>query len=74
MEKNLSSSIHTWVPILSAGASVVGIVTGAYGLATSDAGKKYPILVKVGMGAAIVGLGFLLYKEVLRQTKPEGAK
>jgi hypothetical protein len=70
MEKNTPEKIHALIPIVSAGASIAGILTGAYGLATSEAGKKHPVLVKVGIGAAILGLGFLLYREVLRQTKP----
>jgi hypothetical protein len=74
MEKNTPQMVHNLVPILQAGAAIAGILTGAYGLATNKVGQKYPVLIKVGMGAAIVGLGFLLYKEVLRQTKPEGDK
>jgi len=71
MENNTPEKVHNLIPIVQAGAAIAGILTGAYGLATSDAGKKYPVLVKVGIGAAILGLGFLLYREVLRQTKPK---
>jgi hypothetical protein len=62
--------IHMVIPIISAGASIAAILTGAYGLATSEAGKRYPVIVKVGTGAAVLALGFLIYREVLRQTKP----
>lgn len=71
MSDNVPAKIHEIVPIFQAGAAIAGIMTGAYGLATSEVGKKYPVLVKVGIGAAIAGLAFLLYREVLRDTKPE---
>lgn len=71
MSNDLPSKVHAIVPILGAGASIAGILTGAYGLATSEVGKKHPVLVKIGIGAAIFGLGFLLYREVLRTTKPD---
>jgi len=74
MSKDAPSQVHALIPIIQAGAAIAGILTGAYGLATSDAGKKHPILIKVGIVAAIGGLSFLLYKEVLRQTKPEVSK
>jgi hypothetical protein len=74
MSNNTPAQIHALIPIVGAVASIAGILTGAYGLATSDAGKKHPVLVKVGMGAAILGLGFLLYREVLTATKPEPDK
>lgn len=62
--------VHAIIPIISAGASIAAILTGAYGLATGEAGRKYPLLVKAGTGAAVLALGFLVYREVLRQTKP----
>ncbi|NDC48774.1 MAG: hypothetical protein EBZ61_06810 [Micrococcales bacterium] len=71
MENNTPTQVHNLIPIIQAGASIAGILTGAYALATGEAGKKHPVLVKVGIGAAILGLGFLLYREVLRQTKPK---
>lgn len=74
MSKDVPSQVHNLIPLLQAGAAVAGILTGAYGLATGEIGKKYPVMVKVGIGATIAGLGFLLYREVLRQTKPEETK
>jgi hypothetical protein len=71
MSNDVPSKIHALVPLLGAGASIAGILTGAYGLATSEVGKKHPVVVRVGIAAAIFGLGFLLYREVLRETKPE---
>ena len=71
MENNTPTQVHNLIPIIQAGASIAGILTGAYALATGEAGKKHPILVKVGIGAAVLGLGFLIYREVLRATKPE---
>lgn len=74
MSNDVPSKIHALIPILGATASIAGILTGAYGLATSDAGKKHPALIRAGIGAVILGLGFLVYKEVLRETKSQGAK
>lgn len=71
MSNETPSQVHAAIPIISAAASIAGIVTGAYALATGEAGKKHPVLIKVGIGAAVIGLGFLVYREVLRATKPE---
>lgn len=71
MSQGTPEKVHALIPIFQAGAMIAGILTGSYGLATSEVGKKHPILVKVGIGAGILGLGFLLYREVLRETKPE---
>lgn len=74
MSNNTPAQIHALIPIVGAVASIAGILTGAYGLATSEAGKKHPVLIKVGMSAAVLGLGFLLYREVLSATKPQSGE
>lgn len=69
-----AETVHIMIPVFQAIAGIAGILTGTYSIATSDVGRKYPLLVKIGVGATILGLGFLLYKEVLRETKPKEVK
>lgn len=72
MAQDMPSKIHEIVPIISAASAVAAILTGSYTLATGKIAKERPLLVYLGIGAALAGLGFMIYRETLRQTKPEG--
>jgi len=72
MAQDVPSKIHEIVPIIGAISSVAAILTGSYTLATGKIAKEKPLLVYLGIGAALAGLGFLVYRETLRVTKPQG--